>query len=763
MFKKMSLRMRVLILGIGLTIIPAAMISFVVCRQNHEMINAAETESVKLMSADLEHIAQGVYRMCFVQQKLLEKKVKEGLNVAEDVLNSSGQVSFANDRVPWEAVNQSDHSISRIELPKMLVGNAWLGQISDLKKVSPVVDRVKSLMGSTCTIFQRMNEQGDMLRVCTNVVDKNGNRAIGTYIPSMEPDGKANPVTSTILSGHIFVGRAYVVDTWYVASYKPILDNNKNVIGMLYVGVKIEDVPELRQVITGTAVGKTGYVYVLGGSGDQKGHYVISHKGQRDGEDILDSRDDRGSMFIRSIITKAQAMKNGDCDFERYPWRNEGDDRARWKVAAVTYFEPWDWVIGASSYEDEFFEASNRLAAISHKANVIIWSVIIVSLLVTAAIWLFAAQSVIKPLQDIFKGLRTFSTQELRATGDTFSMMIESMQRGSGQVVSAAEQVASAAQVLAQGSSEQAAAAEETNGSIEEMTAMTRQNAGNAQEAKKLAEAATINADKGLRAMSQMSRAINDIQKSSLDTSRIMKVIDDLAFQTNLLALNAAVEAARAGEAGKSFAVVAEEVRNLAQRSAEAAKNTAALIEQSVNSANNGVQISQEAGMALQEITDSSRIVNDLVTQIASASNDQAHGIEQINVAVAQMSTVTQQNAANAEESASAAQELNSQMEELNHIVEQLHTLVAGVDTASETLHGKRFAGQTARLQNAYSSFARRWENKVPQSARQCRAKRRGQFLADGDNTATASNGSSFAEALIPLDSDEDEEILARY
>ncbi|NLW88013.1 MAG: methyl-accepting chemotaxis protein [Planctomycetes bacterium] len=256
---------------------------------------------------------------------------------------------------------------------------------------------------------------------------------------------------------------------------------------------------------------------------------------------------------------------------------------------------------------------------------------------------------------------------------------------GAEQTASAAAQVSSSSQSLAQGASQQAAAIEETTSSVEEMSSMTRQNAANAGEAKTLSGAARSAADKGMEAMTRMSRAIDDIKKSSDDTAKIIKTIDEIAFQTNLLALNAAVEAARAGEAGKGFAVVAEEVRNLAQRSAEAAKNTAALIEGSVKNSDNGVAISKEVGEALQEIAEGSRKANDLVTEIAAASNEQAQGIEQINKAVAQLDAVTQQAAANAEESASASEELNAQAEELNGIVRQLQALVDG--TGEEPVH----------------------------------------------------------------------------
>ena len=186
---------------------------------------------------------------------------------------------------------------------------------------------------------------------------------------------------------------------------------------------------------------------------------------------------------------------------------------------------------------------------------------------------------------------------------------------------------------------------------------MIAQNAENAQQASSLSEESQNNADKGASEMQAMNEAMDSIKESSEQISKVIKVIDEIAFQTNLLALNAAVEAARAGEHGKGFAVVAEEVRSLALRSAEAAQETAAMIEQSVERANNGVSIAGRVGDALSGIVDSSRKVNTLLTEIASASHEQSEGIDQVNKGVAELDKVTQRNAGNSEELASGAEE----------------------------------------------------------------------------------------------------------
>jgi hypothetical protein len=268
---------------------------------------------------------------------------------------------------------------------------------------------------------------------------------------------------------------------------------------------------------------------------------------------------------------------------------------------------------------------------------------------------------------------------------------------GADQTAAAAGQVSSSSQSLAEGSSEQAASLEETSASLEEISGMTKRNAENATQAKDLAGQTRAAADTGAADMEEMKRAMDAIKGSSDDISKIIKTIDEIAFQTNILALNAAVEAARAGEAGMGFAVVAEEVRNLAQRSAQSAKETAGKIEDSVKKSDHGVQICGKVAQSLSEIVGKARQVDTLVAEIAQASKEQTQGIEQVNTAVSQMDKITQSNAAGAEESAAAAEELSAQAVVLQESVVDLLALVDGANNgnsrgAARTVHPTKAA-----------------------------------------------------------------------
>jgi len=264
----------------------------------------------------------------------------------------------------------------------------------------------------------------------------------------------------------------------------------------------------------------------------------------------------------------------------------------------------------------------------------------------------------------------------VRKTSKQLRGIAADLAEGAGQITSASSQVASSSQGLAQGASEQAASLEETAASSQEITSMTRKNADNSQSAAAMMGEVDRNVTTGNETLGQMVSSMREITSSSDKISKIIKVIDEIAFQTNILALNAAVEAARAGEAGMGFAVVADEVRNLAQRSAQAAKDTAALIEESIGKSNEGSTKLQQVTAVIQAITESATKVKTLVDEVSLGSQEQARGIEQISKAIAQMDQVTQNTAANAEESASASEQMSAQAEALNHIVEQLRSLV---------------------------------------------------------------------------------------
>jgi methyl-accepting chemotaxis protein len=274
-----------------------------------------------------------------------------------------------------------------------------------------------------------------------------------------------------------------------------------------------------------------------------------------------------------------------------------------------------------------------------------------------------------------------------RQLGMQLHHLAEALLYGSREVTAASGQISTASQTLAADSSQQASSLEEASSSLEEMSSMTKRNADNAAHANTLAGEARAVAEKGTQEMATMRNSMDAIKASSNDIAKIIKTIDEIAFQTNILALNAAVEAARAGEAGAGFAVVAEEVRNLARRSADAAKETSVQISSAIERSAQGVEISARVGESLQQIVDRVRQVDTLVSEVASASREQNQGIGQLNAAVSRLDAITQTNAAASEETASAAAELDSQAKSLLEAVAAVFALVDGSRAAEQEMH----------------------------------------------------------------------------
>jgi methyl-accepting chemotaxis protein len=378
-------------------------------------------------------------------------------------------------------------------------------------------------------------------------------------------------------------------------------------------------------------VGETGYGFMT----DSKG-LIIAHPKK---EFILEL-DLSKEAGMQEIMSKMLAKKTGS---ESYVFKGVS------KIAGFAPIGLTGWAVCITQNTDEFLAAAHSI-----RNFIVITGIIFLALTIVGVA--FFARSISSPIKSA----------------------VDQMSEGANQVAAASSQVSAASQSLAEGSSEQASALEETSSSLEEMSSMTKQNAANAAQADGLMKQANKVIQKANEGMKSLTRSMTEITAASEETSKIIKTIDEIAFQTNLLALNAAVEAARAGEAGAGFAVVAEEVRNLAIRAADAAKNTSGLIEGTVRKIKEGSTLVVSTNEAFGEVSASASKVGELVGEISAASQEQSQGIDQINKAVAEMDKVTQSTAATAEESASASEEMNAQAEQMKQIAVTLVNIIGG-------------------------------------------------------------------------------------
>ena len=297
-----------------------------------------------------------------------------------------------------------------------------------------------------------------------------------------------------------------------------------------------------------------------------------------------------------------------------------------------------------------------------------------------------------------YQGAYNLTKTSLNQAIHSFNKLLSQINIAADQVSIGSGQVSSASQALAQGATEQASSVEELSATITEVSAKIRETAENAKQASEASTEVSDKARRGNEHMQEMLASMNEINEGSSNISKIIKVIDDIAFQTNILALNAAVEAARAGQAGKGFAVVAEEVRNLAEKSAKAAKETASLIETNIEKVGNGTKIANETAAELNQIVEGIEKSAAFIGNIAAASNHQASAITQIDSGIEQVSTVVQTNSATAEESAASSEELSGQAESLKQLVNQFRLKESEGELLTEQPKAKAIAPKPAKI-----------------------------------------------------------------
>ncbi|MCP4353076.1 MAG: response regulator [Desulfobacterales bacterium] len=359
----MKLSTKIAFSFIIIVVLTTAVLLSIIGFEKQNLRKALSAELKQQMRHRTSEILQPIYKLCKIKEAQTIPLLRKDIKNATYLLERMGGISLGEDIVPWEIINRDKNR--EIELPMMLIGEEWLGLNKDPDLPSPIVDDIWELSGAHCSIFLRVNQQGDMLNVCTSTRTINNQRAVGTYISHVKPDGAPVKMIAHVIEGRQYLERASYANGWMTLICEPLTDTvTEEIIGSLCVSLHQKGtVNAIRKIILETQIGKSGYIWVLGSRGERRGAYVISKDGMRDGEKLWRFQDENGQYFIQAIVRRALQTKGGDVRFYRYPWKNPEDTHPRMKISAFTYFEPWDWIIGSSAYEDDFQDPQIRVSA----------------------------------------------------------------------------------------------------------------------------------------------------------------------------------------------------------------------------------------------------------------------------------------------------------------------------------------------------------------------------------------------------------------
>ena len=734
---RISLRNKIYGLALVAAILPVLVLLLLMLQFRSRVSQEAAREMTSLAEANVEQAAKDAYGLCETANDLLQRHVNQNLAVARRILAQKGGIASGEGVVRWQAVNQFTQGMVEIALPQVLIGGAPTNQNRSFQVASPLVDEVSRLVGSAVTIFQRMNEAGDMLRVATTVAATDGNRGIGTYIPAVGPDGAPTPAVAAVLRGDVYRGTAFAVSDLYVAAYEPLRDQAGRVIGMLFVGERISAVESVRRTLLNTVIGRSGYMVVIGAKGNQRGRYIFSKSGMRDGESLWETRDSAGNPFIQKMVQRGLASGKGEIFHESYVWQNPGEPQPRLKHAALIYFEPWDWLINASAYEDEYLRTIEGVKSLSTS---LLWGVTLaglLSLFVALGIAFLTGSRITKPIElvtklagkvakgDLHSARTHFLTRQspgeakkprrfdfpdesvelassFQEMTETLGSLIGQVQRAGIQVTASTTEITASAQQLESTVAEQAAATREVSATSSQISATSHDLLRTMSGVSEAVVDAAGQAASGQSELSEMETAMRELVKATGSISSRLGVISDRASkistvvttinkisdQTALLSLNAAIEAEKAGELGKGFSVVAREISRLADQTAVATQDIDAVVKEMQSAVSSGVmemdKFSEEVRRRVEEVNGIAAALGKMIDKVQALGpefetakqgmNAQTQAAEQINGAMKQLAETADLTKSLLGEFQKVTGQLNSAVQGLQGEVSRFHT-----------------------------------------------------------------------------------------
>lgn len=661
---QLSLRQQITALGLLSALLATVTVAILVLINENRTSSAVSDEVIGIMQDRLERNAEKTLSICKLSEEFVQQSVDTSLSLGHAAVKLAGGVQLRGGSVTWNAVNQYTQVHTQVTVPQWSLEGTPITPDRSFDHRIPVIDDIAKQTNETVTLFERVNPAGDMLRVATTVMAADGQRANGTFIPAHMPDGSTNAVVSTVLSGKVYRGRAFVVNDWYTTAYEPLEDAKGNIIGMFYVGMKQEGVAALRQAISGQAhSGDHSSVAVYYGPNSDRfsNEVVIPPTGIGS---LMESK------WLPEVLRKAPHLPESGSGEVTVTNPSSGNQA----IVRYAYFKPWDWVIVAIGDSADYAGAT---ALVKSRFNELLLQSLLggfVALLCGAVFAYFISKRITNPVADLSINLTSSATQ-ISSSAVHQQSNVTTLMASSNQIASAAKEISATSQELLRAMVEIADAAERT--------------AGLAHEGRQGLKGMETSMQALSSASDSISGKLATIRAKAARINSVVTAITKVADQTNLLSLNASIEAEKAGEAGAGFAVVAREIRRLADQSAISTLDIEQIVEEMQEAVASGVAEMRGFSDAVQGGIGAAETISgqfgeiiERVESIAPRYETVQQGMQNQSVGAKQISDAMWQLTETARQTSDSVNDLNEVSRQLHEAVRILKEHIFKVATA---------------------------------------------------------------------------------